>query len=169
MEAALRHARKIVVLLAAATHLLGCASAGVTRPLRGQSGSVSWEISDVRQEPEEPPFQMRWTFWIAVKNLGDTGIAFEELEIGSQPGGTVDHFWGGIGTEPFTRRLEPGAELRLRRSHASSCPLCGPAELHRAFADGVIVYFTLTGRDDRGGGVRVPIAIRLDRSVGDRQ
>ena len=41
-----------------------------------------------------------------------------------------------------------------------------PAELHRAFADGVIVYFTLTGRDDRGGGVRVPIAIRLDRSVG---
>ena len=109
MEAALRHARTIVVLLAAATHLLGCASAGATRPLRGQSGSVSWEISGVRQELEEHPFQMRWTFSIAVRNLGDTGIAFEEVEIGSQPGGTVDHFWGGIGTEPFARRLEPGA------------------------------------------------------------
>ena len=109
------------MLLAAATHLLGCASAGVTRPLRGQSGSVSWEISDVRQEPEEPPFQMRWTFWIAVKNLGNTGIAFEELEIGSQPGGTVDHFWGGIGTEPFTRRLEPSCGSAGATRRAALC------------------------------------------------
>ena len=87
-------------------------------------GPVSWEIAGVRQELEEQGFQMRWTFSIAVRNLGDTGIAFEEVEIGSQPGGTVDHFWGGIGTEPFTRRLEPGGELQLRRSHVSSCPLC---------------------------------------------
>ena len=28
-------------------------------------------------------------------------------------------------------------------------------------------YYTLVGRDDRGGGVMMPIAIRLNRSVGE--
>ena len=165
----MRHARLVVALLTAATYLPACAVGGSSREPRGESGPVSWRIVDIQQELEEHGAWMRWTFAIVLTNRGNTGIGFEQVEVGSQPGGTVDGFWGGIGTEPFTQRPEPGAEMRMLRSHSSSCPLCAPADLHRAFADGVIVYYTLVGRDDRGGGVRVPIAIRLNRSVGERR
>jgi hypothetical protein len=85
---------------------------------------------------------MRWTFSIVRTNQGNAGIGFEQVEVGS-----------GMGTEPFTRRLEPGAEIRMLRSHFPSCPLW-PRQICI---------------DDRGGGGRVPIAIRLNRSVGERQ
>lgn len=158
-----------VALLAAATHLPACAVGGSTRELRGQSGPVSWEIVDIRQALEENGSRMRWTFSIVLKNTSDTGIGFARVEIGSQAGGTVDSISGGMGTEPFAQRLEPGGELRIRQSESWGCPQCPQAHLHRLFADGIIVYYTMVGRNDGGGGVRVPIAIRLNNSVGERQ
>ena len=66
-----------------------------------------------------------------------------------------------------------GSQMRWTFSivltNGSDTGICAPTDLHRIFTDGVIVYYTLVGRDDRGGGVRVPIAIRLNRSVGERQ
>ena len=58
-----------------------------------------------------------------LKNTGDTGIAFEQVEIGSRAGGTVDSFSGGMGTEPFARRLEPGGELRIAPKPGLGLPL----------------------------------------------
>jgi len=165
----MRHAGLVVALLTAAMHLPACAVGGSPREPRGESGPVSWKIVDIQQELEAHGSQMRWTFSIVLTNGSDTGIGFEQVEIGSQAGGTAEGFSGGMGTEWFAERLEPGAELRIRRSHSASCPFCAPTDLHRIFTDGVIVYYTLVGRDDRGGGVRVPIAIRLDRSVGERR
>ena len=162
----MRHAGTVVLLLVVAAHLPACAVGGSARELRGQSGPVSWEILDIRQELEGS--RMRWTFSIVVKNTGNTGIGFEQVEIGSQPGGTVDSFWGGIDTQSFTQRLEPGAETRMVQTTSWGCPQCAPADLHRTFADGVIVYYTLVGRDDAGSRVRVPLAIRLNSSVGQR-
>ena len=163
----MRHAGLVLALLTAATHLPACAVGGSTRALRGQSGPVAWEIVDIQQELEEHGSRMRWTFSIVLKNTGDSGIAFEQVEIGSRAGGTVDSISGGMGTEPFAQRLEPGGELRIARSQSWGCPLCAQAHLDRVFADGVIVYYTLVGRDEAGGGVRVPIAIRLDSERGD--
>jgi hypothetical protein len=165
----MRHLGIVVALLAAATHLQACAVGGSTREPRGQAGPVSWEIVDIRQELEENGFQMRWTFSIVLKNTSDTGIGFEQVEIGSQAAGTVDSISGGMGSEPFAQRLEPGGELRIRQSESWGCPQCPQAHLHRVFADGIIVYYTMIGRDDTGRGVRVPIAIRLNSSVGERQ
>lgn len=131
-------------------------------------GRVAWEILDVQQELEEHGSRMRWTFTIVLRNPTDTGIAFEQVEMTTQAVGTVDSISGGMGAAPFARRLEPGGELRLRPSQAWGCPGCAEAHLHRIFADGLILYYTLVGRDDAGAGVRVPIAIRLNSGVGAR-
>lgn len=165
----MRHVGILVALLAAATHLASCASGASSRELRGASGPVSWEIVDIRQALEENGSQMRWTFSIVLTNTGPRAILFEQVEIGSQAGGTVDSISGGMGTEPFAHRLEPAGELRIQQSESWSCPQCPQAHLHRTFADGIIKYYTLSGRDDVGTRVRVPIVLRLDRSVGARE
>ena len=165
----MRHAGLVLALLTAATHLPACTVGESTRALRGQSGPVTWEIVDIQQELEEHGSQMRWNFSIVLKNTGDTGIAFEQVEIGSRAGGSVDSISGGMGTAPFAQRLEPGGELRIAQSQAWGCSQCAQAHLDRVFADGIIVYYTLFGRNEAGSGVRVPIALRLDRSVGKRQ
>ena len=166
----MRHVGIVVALLAAGIHLPACAVGGSTRELQGQSGPVSWEIVDIRQGLEDNGRRMSWTFSLVLRNTGTIPIAFEHVELGSRTGGTVDYgISGGMGTEPFAQRLEAGAETRIRRSHSWGCSDCAPAQLHQFFSDGIIVYYTAIGRDDAGGSVRVPIAIRLNSSVGERQ
>jgi hypothetical protein len=41
--------------------------------------------------------------------------------------------------------------------------------LRRIFADGITLYYTLLGRDDAGSAVKVPVAIRLNSSLGTRR
>ena len=166
----MRHVGIVVALLAAGMHLPACAVGGSTRELRGQSGSVSWEIVDIRQGLEDNGRRMSWTFSLVLRNTGNIPIAFEHMELGTRTGGTRDYgISGGMGTAPFAERLEPGAETRTRLSHSWGCSECAPAHLHQFFSDGIIVHYTAIGRDDTGGGVRVPIAIPLNSSVGERQ
>lgn len=164
----MRQAGLAALLLVGAAHLAACTAGSAGRDSRGQSGSVAWEVADVRQSLEQNGARMRWDFWLVLRNTGDTGIRFEQAQIGSRAGGAGD-VSGGMGTTSFTARLDAGGELRIPRSESWTCRDCNPAHLPRFFADGIIVYYTLLGRDDRGNRVRVPVAIRFDSSVGQRQ
>ena len=162
------HVGRLAAFLTVAALLSACAAVETSRTLRGQAGRVAWEIVDIEQALEDQGFLMRWTFTIVLRNPSDVGIAFELVETATQAVGTVESISGGMGTQPFMQRLEPGGELRLRPSQIWGCPLCPQADLRRIFADGVVLYYTLLGRDDAGGAVKVPVAIRLDSSVGAR-
>jgi hypothetical protein len=161
-----RHARHLAALVTVIALVSACATGDASRALRGQAGHVLWEIVDVEQAVEDHGFLMRWTFTIVLRNPSDVGIAFEQVEAVTQAAGTVDSIWGGMGVRPFAQRLEAGGELRIRPSQAWGCPLCPQGELRRIFADGILFYYTLLGRDDAGGAVKVPVAIRLNSSVG---
>ena len=165
----MRHLRHLVALLTVTALLWACATGDAARTLRGQAGRIAWEIVDIEQALEDQGFLMRWTFTIVLRNASDVGIAFEQVEMATQAAGTVDSIWGGMGTQPLAQRLEPGSELRIRPSQAWGCPLCPQADLRRIFADGIVLYYTLLGRDDAGGAVKVPVAIRLNSSVGTRR
>jgi hypothetical protein len=165
----MRRAGLVGALLLATAHLPACAVGGSSPAPRGEAGVVAWKIVDIQQEIGKQGSWMRWTFSIVLTNRGATGIGFEQVEIASQAAGTADGLSGGMGTEWFAQRLEPGAELTIRRSHVAACTFCAPPDLQRVFADGVVVYYTLVGRDDRGAGVRVPVAIRLNQRVGEPQ
>jgi hypothetical protein len=161
--------RPSVVLVTVIALFSACAIGDATRALRGQAGRVAWEIVDIEQALEDRGILMRWTFTIVLRNPSDIGTAFEQVDRATQAAGTVASISGGMDSQPFARRLEAGGELRIRPSQAWGCPLCPQGDLRRIFADGIILYYTLLGRDDAGGAVTVPVAIRLDSSVGARR
>lgn len=164
----MRHAGLLLALLAAATLLPACATTGSPGDTKGQSGPVAWEIVDVQQRLEKNGFEMRWDYTLALKNLGDGAIDFERMEIASRAGGSGD-LYGGMDTTPFTPQLAPRGELKINRNNTLNCTRCAPGHMPRLFSDGIIVYYTLFGHDAAGGSVRVPIALRLNSSVGERK
>jgi predicted small secreted protein len=164
----MRHAGLLLALLATATQLPACVTtAGSPGDMKGQSGPVTWEIVDIRQSLEDNGSKMRWDYNLVFKNVSDMAVEFERMETNSRAGGSVDMF-GGIDTTPFARQLAPRGELRVNRSWTFSCSRCAPGHMPRFFGDGVIVYHTFFGHDGAGRDVRVPIAIRLNSSVGVR-
>ena len=165
----MRHTGLVLALLAAATQLPACATTGNPDELRGRSGAVTWEIVDIRQRLEANGSLMRWDFIVVFKNTGGLPFDFERVEVGSRPGGSVDAIIGGMETVPFAQRLEPDGELRIQQSQSWGCSQCAPGHLPRFLGDGVIAYYTFLGHDSAGGAVRVPIAVRLNSSVGTRQ
>ena len=165
----MRYVGRLAALWTVAALLSACAAGEASRTLRGQAGRVTWEIVDIEQALEDRGLLMRWTFTIVLRNPTDVGIAFEEVETATQAVGTVSSIYGGMDTRPFAQRLDAHGELRIRPTQLWGCPLCPQAEMHRIFADGVMFYYTLLGRDDAGGEVKVPVAVRLDSSVGTRQ
>jgi hypothetical protein len=165
----MRHAGLLLALLAAATLLPACATTGSPGDTKGQSGPVAWEIVDVGQSLEDNGFRMRWNFTLVFKNTSDIAVDFERVEHGSRAGGPVDDIVGGMATAPFAHRLVPGQELRISQNESWGCSPCAPGRLPRFFSDGIIVYYTLFGHDAAGGSVRVPIALRLNSSVGERK
>jgi hypothetical protein len=165
----MRHAGIIIpALLAAATQLPACATTGSPDARKGQSGPVAWEIVDVQQRLEKNGSEMRWDYTLALQNLGDSAIDFERMEIASRAGGSGD-LYGGMETTPFTRQLAPRGELKINRSNTLNCRQCAPGHLPRLFSDGIILYYTFYGHDGAGGAVRVPVALRLNSSVGERK
>ena len=73
-----------------------------------------------------------------------------------------------MSTVPYQHRLEPAGELRVRQGESWGCSPCAPGHLLQFFSDRIIVYSILFGRDAAGGDVRVPTALRLNSSVGER-
>jgi hypothetical protein len=164
----MRHAGLLLALLAAATQLPACATTGSPDARKGQSGSVNWEIVDIKQTLTENGYRMRWDFTVVLRNTGDIAVNFERVEKATRAGGSVDSISGGMSTVPYKHRLEPAGELRVRQGESWGCSPCAPGHLPRFFSDGIIVYYTLFGRDAAGSDVRVPIALRLNSSVGER-
>jgi hypothetical protein len=158
----------LLLSLAVAATLAGCAAATSGRELRGESGQVAWEVIDARQRMAENGARMRWEYVVLLRNRGLTVITFERMELGSRSVGPSD-IWGGIESQPFTRRLEPNRELRVSRSDSWGCPRCGLSELPRVFAEGFIRTITFTGRDALGARVKVDVQIGLNSGVGVRQ
>ena len=163
----MRRADIVLLWLAIAAPLVGCATS--ERDLRGGSGQVAWEIIDVRQRMEENGARMRWDYTLVLRNRGVTVVTFERMELGVRAAGSVDDIWGGMDSRPFTGQLDPNRELRVSRSDSWGCPRCGPGELPRFFADGIIRAITFTGRDALGVPVKVNVQIRLNSGVGTRQ
>ena len=165
----MRYVGRLAALWTVAALLSACAAGEASRTLRGQAGRVTWEIVDIEQALEDRGLLMRWTFTIVLRNPTDVGITFEEVETATEAGGMVSSIYGGMGTQPFAQRLDAHGEFRIRPTQLWGCPLCPPADMWRLFAGGVIFYYTLLGRDDAGGKVKVPVSVRLDSSVGTRQ
>jgi hypothetical protein len=110
---------------------------------------VAWEILDMRQTLEEGGSRMRWDF----KNTSEIAIDFERVEMGSRAGGS----------------LTPSRVVWTRyatRTTPSRAPSSGYARAAPGAASSVL---TLLGHDAAGGGVRVPTALRLNSSVGERK
>jgi len=165
----MRHTVLVLGLLAVMTQLAACATSGVPGVMKGESGPVAWQIEDLRQTLDESGTVMRWNFMFVFKNTGSAPFNFESVEVGSRAGGPSDDVTGGMATVPFAHRLEPGGELHLNQSESWGCRQCAPAHLPRLFSEGVIIYYTFLGHDATGSAVRVPIAMRLDSSVGERE
>ena len=166
----MRHAGLLLALLAAAIQLPACAATtGTPGVIQGQSGPITWDIIDMQQVLEENGTRMRWNFVFVFKNTGGGPFDFERVEIASRAGGPVDDLYGGMNTVPYAQHLEPDGELRAQRSEALSCPQCAAGHLPRFFGNGIIIYYTFFGRGGAGGAVRVPIAVRLNSSVGERK
>jgi hypothetical protein len=132
-----------------------------------QDSRVSKESGAVHME--ENGTRMRWDYTLVLRNRGLTVITLERMELGSRAAGSVDDIWGGMDSRPYTERLDPNRELRLSGSDSWGCPRCGPGELPRFFADGIVRSITFTGRDALGVPVKVDVRIGLNGGVGTRQ
>jgi hypothetical protein len=161
-------ARFVLWSLAVSGLLAGCAAVTAGREPRGESGSIAWEIVDVRQSLEENGARMRWDYTVVLRNRGSTFVAFEWMALASRARGNADT-WGGMGGQAFYRKLEPEQEIRVSRTDTWGCPRCGPNELGNFFASGIIRDITFTGRDAQGDAVKVLVRIPLNSSVGKRQ
>jgi hypothetical protein len=161
----MRRAWRVLSSLAIAVGLAGCAAATSGRG----SDQVAWETTDVRQRLEESGTRMRWDYTLVLRNRGATAITFEQMELGVRAAGSVDDIWGGMETRPFTRTLDPNGEMRVARSDSWGCPRCGPGDMPRFFADGIVRFITFTGRDAQGQPLKVNVRIPLHSGVGTRQ
>ena len=159
----------VLLLLAVAALLAGCAAVTSERELRGGSGQVAWEVIDVRQRMEESGTRMRWEYTILLRNHGKSAVIFERMDLALQSAEAASNVWGGIDSRSFTRHIDPNGELRVPRSDSWACPRCGASELPRFFAAGIIRWITFTGQDMQSMPIKVEVRIRLNGSVGARQ
>jgi hypothetical protein len=58
----------LLLSLAVAAPLAGCAAVTSGRDLRGESGQVAWEVVDLRQRMEENGTRMRWEYVVVLRN-----------------------------------------------------------------------------------------------------
>ena len=162
----MRHLRHLVALLTVTALLSACATGDAARTLRGQAGRVAWEIVDIEQALEDQGFLMRWTFTIVLRNPSDVGIAFELSEMATHAVGTVDSIWA---PSRLPSASNPAVSCGSARARPGAAPSARRADLRRIFADGIVLHSTLLGRDDAGGAVKVPVAIRRNSGVGTRR
>lgn len=92
------------------------------RTVRGESGPVAWEVSDIREGSEDQGRLVRWTFTVTLRNTGPTGITLTMVTRDVQaPSSDV---WGGQENSAGQRRLDAGSVLRLSEEFAYRCRDC---------------------------------------------
>jgi hypothetical protein len=140
-----------------------CGAPDAARVLRGESGPVAWEVSDITQTSEEQGLRLRWDYMLTLQNAGPTGLNITKAITGII---TPGESWGGQGEEPFTRRLDAGAELRMLGTYSHWCRDCNPAYAETVFRQGVTRVLIYEGVDDQQRPVKVTVRIPLHRGVG---
>ena len=154
-------------VVAVAMVLPGCA-AGQADRMKGESGPIAWEATDIRQTVEDQGNRMRWNYTLVLRNLGPTAVTFDQVTlIATTPSGNMS---GGHSTRPYSRRLEPGAEAReLNNSYSHWCaPSCDPQSAQQMLRTGVTRIIQLRGTDTTGRRITPTIRLRLNSSIGMR-
>ena len=156
--------RCLFALLTFGLAFLGCATSDGLRSLQGQSGSVAWEVSDIRQTSEEGGSRLRWDYVLTLRNTGSTAITFEQVARNII---TPGESWGGMSSQALVRRLDVGGEWRMtNNSYSHGCPRCDASSAARVLRDGVTRVLEFTGRDDQGRPVTVTVRIPFNSGVG---
>jgi hypothetical protein len=147
---------------------IGCASVeiGTQGALRGSSGAVTWEVSDIGRIVSSDNQRIRWSYLITLRNTSDRVIQLERVEQ-AMVGDYADFVGGAPTTQPFRRTLGARSDLRIPMSDSwgwvgASSPTFGGAALLR----GTTAFRRFSGTDDRGTSIEIPVQVRLDPSVG---
>lgn len=150
--------------LAVLLSVWGCA----TVELRGTSGPVSWEVTDIGQVTSLDGMRMRWSYVVVLKETAGVAIQFDRVERGSYAPNIV----GGAPTSvSFHRSLAANSELRA--AFSDSWGWVGESVERRRFG-GAALLGSLTverrfiGTDAQGRAVTVLVRLQLDRSLGKR-
>src|SRR5262245_13030286 len=145
----------------------GCADTEFGGGLRGESGPVAWEVTDLRQTRSNDTGHdptITWWFTLVLHNTSASAITFRQLTSGMvTPGGES---FGGQGTQPYRRTLKAGDEMRLEQTFAFNCRDCDAGRAQSVFSQGVVRVLQLEGQDDQGRSVKTTANIRLDSSSG---
>ena len=148
--------------------VVGCAATEFGGSLRGESGPVAWEVTNLRQTRSNDTGHaptITWWFTLVLHNKSSSAITFRELTSGMVvPGG--DSF-GGQGTQPYRRMLKAGDEMRLEQTFAFNCRDCDAGRAQSVFSKGVVRVLQFEGQDDQGRSVKATANIHLDGSTGD--
>jgi hypothetical protein len=134
--------------------LAGCAASGTPRTMRGQSGAVTWEVTDIRERSEDRGRFVRWTYTVTLRNTGPIGINLVKITRDVQARSDV---WGGQQTESGARRLDAGGTLRMSETYAHWCRDCDLGYAATMLRQGVTRVVQYEGADDQ----RRPVAITL--------
>lgn len=132
--------------------------------LRGTSGPVSWEVTDIGQVTSLDGMRMRWSYVVVLKETTGITIQFDRIERDVSGG-------GGLTSAPFRRTLAANSELRA--PFWDSWGWVGESVERRRFG-GAAILPTMTvrrrfvGTDAQGKAVTVVVRLHLDRSLGKR-
>lgn len=144
----------------------GCVGTEVGGGLRGESGSVAWEVVHLRQTRANDTGHdptITWWYTLVLRNTSASGITFHQLTSGMVTSGES---WGGQGTEPYRTTLKPGDETRLDQTFTFRCRDCDNSRAAQVFSQGIVRVLEFEGQDDQGRPVKTTARIRLDSSSG---
>lgn len=146
----------------------GCASSpdGMGRNLTGVSGPVEWEVTDVGRVERPDGMRSRWSYTILLREKAGMAIQFERIERGAQ-GHTLET--SSVARIPFSRRLEPRAELRYSAVDSWGWVSYAATQFGGTAALGSLtIERRFIGRDSRGQEIVVPVRVELHRGFGRR-
>lgn len=142
----------------------GCAGSQAVGTVRGESGPVAWEVSDIRERSEDQGRLVRWTFTVTLRNTGSTGINLTTVSRDVQA--PLSDVWGGQERSAGQRRLDAGSALRLSEEFAYRCRDCDIGYAASTLGRGITRIVQYEGTDDQGRSLVVTVRIPLHRGAG---
>ncbi len=143
------------VTLALLACLVSACAAGDTGRLQGESGPVTWEVTNLRYRVSAAGDEVRWYYTLVLKETAGRTIQFEKAERGSY-GLNLSSIPSEVA---FQRKLSPLSELRLNYRDG----LLDPRRLST-----MTVFRRFRGKDDTGRSITVDVRIPLSTSTARR-
>jgi hypothetical protein len=132
--------------------------------MSGTSGTVTWEVVDLRETVSPDGQSTRWDYTVVLQEGAGVGIQFERIEQGAS-GPNLETT--AQDTYPFTRRLEPHAQLLIPHSESLGWALgAGPQFGGLAQGGAITVVRRYVGMDDQGKRVVVSTSVHLQPGPG---